>query len=247
MLYIQLITTFAFHHTIAQNKKAMRKLTLTAAAAALLFAASCNSSSSDTAQTAEKQEAAATTGKELTVDAAATTIKWRATHKGGMAPRFGTLSVTNGTLAVDNGKVTGGSFVVDVNSLKVDSASVTEKGKKATDLEGHLKNPDFFDVAKYPTAKFEITGVTPFDAAKDKSELEGATNMVSGNLTIKDKVVNITFPAKITVTETGADVQAKFSVDRTTWGLNLGAEGDPANWMISKDFELDINLKAVQK
>jgi polyisoprenoid-binding protein YceI len=225
----------------------MRKLTLTAAAAALLFAASCNSSNSDTAETGAKQEAAATTGKELTVDVATSTIKWRATHKGGMAPRFGTLSISNGTLSTENGKVKAGSFTVDVNSLKVDSAAVTEAGKKATDLEAHLKTADFFDVAKYPTAKFEITSVTPFDAAKDQSLLEGATDIVAGNLTIKDKVVNIKFPAKIAVTETGADVQAKFTVDRTTWGLNMGAEGDPANWMISKDFELDINLKAVQK
>jgi polyisoprenoid-binding protein YceI len=225
----------------------MRKLTLTAAAAALLFAASCNNSSSDTAETATKQEAAVATGKELAADPAASTIKWRGTHKGGMAPRFGTMSISSGTLSVQDGKVTGGSFTVDMNSLKVDPASVTEAGKKSTDLEAHLKNADFFDVPKHPTAKFEITKVEPFDAAKDKSLLEGATNMVSGNLTIKDSVVNITFPAKITVTETGADVQAKFNVDRTSWGLNLGAEGDPANWMISKDFELDINLKAVQK
>lgn len=225
----------------------MRKLTLTAAAAALLFAASCNNSSSDTAQTAEKQEAAAATGKELNADVASSVIKWRGTHKGGMAPRFGTMNISSGTISVENGKVTGGSFMVDMNSLKVDSASVTEKGKKATDLEGHLKTADFFDVAKHPTAKFEITKVVPFDAAKDKSLLEGATDMVSGNLTIKDSVVNITFPAKISVTDAGADVQAKFTVDRTSWGLNLGAEGDPANWMISKDFELDINLKAVPK
>jgi polyisoprenoid-binding protein YceI len=230
-----------------KNQKRMRKLTLTAAAAALLFAASCNSSNSDKAETGDKQEVAATTGKELTVDVASSTIKWRATHKGGMAPRFGTLSISSGNLSTDNGKVKAGSFTVDMNSLKVDSAAVTEAGKKATDLEAHLKNADFFDVPKYPTAKFEITSVTPFDAAKDQSLLEGATDMVAGNLSIKDKVVNIKFPAKITVTETGADVQAKFTVDRTTWGLNMGAEGDPANWMISKDFELDINLKAVQK
>jgi len=225
----------------------MKKLTLTAAAAALLFAASCNNSSSDTAETTAQQEAAVSTGKEFTADVAASVIKWRGTHKGGLAPRFGTINLSSGTLSVDNGKVTGGSFVVDLNSLKVDSASVTEEGKKAADLEAHLKNADFFDVTKYPTGKFEITKVVPFDPAKDKSMLEGATDMVSGNLTIKDKVVNITFPAKITVTENGADVQAKFNVDRTSWGLNLGAEGDPANWMISKEFELDINLKAVQK
>lgn len=224
----------------------MRKLTLTAAAAALLFAASCNNSNSDTAETGAKQEAAATTGKEFAADPATTVIKWRALHKGGLNPRFGTLSISNGTLAVDNGKVTGGSFTVDINSLKVDTTSVDD-AKAGGELEGHLKSPDFFDAAKYATAKFEITGVTAFDPAKDKSELEGATNIVAGNLTFKDKTVNITFPAKITVTETGADVQAKFSFDRTTWGLNYKAEGNPADWAIAKDIELDINLKAVQK
>jgi len=226
----------------------MRKLTLTAAAAALLFAASCNNSSSDQAETSGAQTEAAATGKEMAVDVAATTVNWRGTHKGGMAPRFGTINVTNGTLSVENGAIKAGSFDVDMNTLKVDTTSVDAKeGKKASDLEGHLKSPDFFDVAKHPTAKFVITGVAPFDASKDKSLLEGATNMVSGNLTLKDSTLNITFPAKITVTENSADVQAKFTVDRTSWNLNYGAEGDPANWMISKDFELDINLKAVAK
>lgn len=225
----------------------MRKLTLTAAAAALLFAASCNNSSSDSAETGAKQEAAAQTGKELAVDVASSTVKWRATHKGGMAPRFGTINVTNGTISVENGQVTGGSFDVDMNTLKVDSTSVTEQGKKATDLENHLKSADFFNVEKFAAAKFVITSVVPFDAAKDKSELAGATNIVSGNLTLKDSTVNVKFPAKIVIADNGATVEAKFSVDRTSWGLHYGAEGDAANWMISKDIELEINLKAVQK
>lgn len=228
----------------------MRKLTLTAAAAALLFAAtSCNNSSnSDTAQTDTAKTAAAATGKEYAADVTTSVIKWRGVHKGGLNPRYGTLNITNGTISVDNGKVTGGSFEVDLNSLKVDSASVgSGEGKKPSDLEGHLKSPDFFDVAKHPTAKFVITGVEAFDAAKDKSLLEGATNMVSGNLTLKDSTLNIKFPAKIAVADNGVSVEAKFTVDRTSWGLNYKAEGDPANWLISKDFELDINLKAVQK
>ncbi|WP_118972329.1 YceI family protein [Taibaiella koreensis] len=227
----------------------MRKLTLTAAAAALLFAAtSCNNATSDTAKTDTAKTAAVATGKEYAADVATTVIKWRGVHKGGMNPRYGTLNITNGSVSVDNGKVTGGSFEVDLNTLKVDSASVgASEGKKPADLEGHLKSPDFFDVAKHPTAKFVITGVDAFDAAKDQSLLAGATNIVSGNLTLKDSTLNIKFPAKITVADNGVTVEAKFTVDRTSWGLNYKAEGDPANWLISKDFELDINLKAVQK
>ena len=225
----------------------MRKITLSLAAAALLFTTACNSNSGDEAKTGAAQEASAQTGKVYAADAATTVIGWRATHKGGMAPRFGTLKITNGSISAENGKITGGSFVVDMNTLWADTASVTEAGKKAADLEAHLKNADFFDVPKYPTAKFEITGVKPFDAATDKSLLEGATDIVSGNLTLKDSTVNVTFPAKVSVTDGAASVQAKFTVDRTSWGLNLGAEGDPANWMISKDIELTLDVKAVSK
>ena len=225
----------------------MRKLTLSFAAAALLFGASCNSSDSDKAATTSEQEAAAASGKELAVDAAGSVINWRATHKGGMAPRFGTLMVQSGTVSVEGGKVKAGSFVVDMNSLKVDSTSVSEEGKKATDLQAHLMNADFFDVPKHPTAKFVITNVLPFDAAKDKSTLEGATDMVSGNLTLKDSTINVTFPAKIVSTETETTVHSKFSVDRTSWGLTFGTEGAVADWGISKDIELEVKLKAVQK
>lgn len=227
----------------------MRKLTLTAAAAALLFAASCNNSS-DQAKTDTEQTAAAATGKEYAADVTASNIHWQGTHKGGALPRYGTINITAGTISVENGALTAGSFDVDMNTIKVDSASVPEpadKGHKAIDLENHLKSADFFDVAKHPTAKFVITSVAPFDAAKDKSMLEGATNIISGNLTIKDSTINVTFPAKIAITDANVDVHAKFTVDRTSWGLRLGAEGDPANWMISKDLELEINLKAVAK
>lgn len=226
----------------------MRKLSLLLVAGMALYASSCgNSSESDKAATADSQQVSATTGRQYAADLANSSIQWRATHKGGMAPRWGTINITQGDLAADNGKLTGGSFAIDMNSLKVDSASVTEAGKKYTDLENHLKSADFFDVAQYPAAKFEITGVESFDSAKDQSILQGATNIVSGNLSIKGKTVNVKFPAIISVSDNSMDVQAKFNVDRTTWDLKFGTDGDPKEWMVSKDFELDINLKAVAK
>ena len=50
--------------------------------------------------------------------------------------------------------VESGSFVIDMNSI---SGTDLEAGKGKADLEGHLKNEDFFDVTKFPTAKFVIT------------------------------------------------------------------------------------------
>jgi hypothetical protein len=33
-------------------------------------------------------------------------------------------------------------------------------------------------------------------------------------------------PAKVLVNDNDVDIEAKFSVDRTSWGLRYGAEGD---------------------
>lgn len=223
----------------------MKKLQVSLIALALAFAAvSCKKNETDATLTKEKQEVAAKTGEEFKADTVASVVKWHATHKGGFAPRFGTLKLSEGEVTVENGTITGGDFVIDINSLKTDPASVTEADKKPEDLDNHLKSPDFFDAAKYPTAKFEITSVAPFDAAKDQSTIEGATNIISGNLTLKDKTVNVSFPAKVTTTATDVTLAAKFTVDRTAWNLTYGAEGDPKDWTISKDFDIELAVTA---
>lgn len=223
----------------------MKKLTLSFVAFALAAAVvSCKKTGTDSTVTSEQQEVAEKSGVEYKADTTASVVKWNATHKGGLAPRFGTLSLSEGSISVENGAVTGGDFVIDLNSLAVDPASVTEPDKKPEDLAGHLKNADFFDVEKFPTAKFDITSIAPFDAAKDKSTVEGATNVVSGNLTLKDKTINVSFPAKITVTDNEVALVANFTVDRSAWNLTYGAEGDPKDWAISKDMDIALDVKA---
>ena len=208
--------------------------------------ASCGGSNGDKVQTTEEQVVAEQVGASYSVDAAASDVKWKGYHKGGFDPRFGTLK-TDGTVAVENGVITGGSFTIDMNSVATDEASVdplTTGGKTAADLDGHLKNEDFFEVETYPTAKFEITGVSAFDAATDSSVLEGATNIVSGNLTIKDKTVNVSFPAIVTVSEDALGLQSKFTIHRQDWGLTYGTEGDAKDWMISQEVDMELNIVA---
>jgi polyisoprenoid-binding protein YceI len=212
----------------------------------LLTLAACGGPSQDHAKTEEKKEAAATTGSAYTIDTTATSVQWRATHKGGFAPRFGDIKVADGSLNIENGTLTGGSFEVNMNTLTTDPASVTEKDKKSTELDSHLKSPDFFDAAKYPNAKFVITGVAPYDSTKQKSLIAGATHLISGNLTLKDSTLNITFPAQIMVSEKDVTANAKFVIDRTAWGINYKTEGSPENWMISKEVEIGFRLKAVK-
>lgn len=223
----------------------MKKLSILAVMAAVILA-SCGGSNGDKAQTGTAQEVAAQNGLTYTVDSTSSSVNWKAYHKGGFDPRFGTLK-SAGTVAVKEGIITGGSFTIDMNSLLTDPKSVDpgkSGGKTSVDLDGHLKTADFFEVAKYPTAKFEITSVTAFDAAKDKSVIADATHTISGNLTIKDKTVNVTFPAKVTLTETEVSVQSKFTINRQDWGLTYGTEGSPKDWMISQEVDMELNIHA---
>ena len=209
--------------------------------AALLFTA-CNDKKETV--TAE-QEVAAKTGEVYNVDLAASKVDWKAFHKGGFAPRWGTLKLKSGEITVENDAVTSGEFVIDMTTLKVDPASVTEADKKPADLEAHLKNADFFDVEKQPTSDFKITAVADLAGELPKDAVAGANKTISGNLTLLGKTLNVSFPAKVTVAEGKASIEAKFTVNRADWGIKFGTdETDPAEWMISKDIEIGINVNA---
>jgi polyisoprenoid-binding protein YceI len=219
----------------------MRKLLF--ALPALFLLASCGGSSNN-ANTTTEQTAAEQKGDSFMVDTTTTSVDWKGAHKGGLAPRWGKIGVSAGTISVQNDSISGGDFIINMSSLTVDPASVTEEGKKATDLEGHLKSADFFDVAKAPTAKFVITKVEPYTAAAGESLVADPNYLISGNLTLKDKTLNVTFPAKVEVSATDVKANAKFVIDRSAWGINYKTEGSAENWMISKDVEVGFALNA---
>lgn len=222
----------------------MKKVNVLAVAIMSLLFVACGGKSSDT--TTEEQEVAKQTGEVYSVNLETSKVDWKAFHKGGFAPRWGTLLIKSGEVSSENGELTSGDFVIDMRSLKVDAASVTEEGKKHTDLEAHLKSADFFDVEKHPTATFKITGVANLDKAPEGA-VAGANKTISGNLTLKGKTLNVSFPAKVDVSGSAVSVQGKFTVNRTDWGISFGAsEADPAEWMISKDIEIGVNVAAAK-
>jgi len=225
----------------------MKKFNLLTLAAVTLFLTACGGKSSEENITTEEQQVAEKQGEVYTVNVETSKIEWKAFHKGGFAPRWGTLAIKSGEVSLESGELTAGDFIIDMQALKVDPASVTEKDKKYSELEGHLKSADFFDVEKNPTADFKITKVTDLDAPA-KDDATGANKTVSGNLTLKGKALNVTFPAKVTVLDGSVTLQAKFTVNRSDWDIKFGTtESDPAEWMISKDIEIAIDVNAAKK
>jgi polyisoprenoid-binding protein YceI len=190
----------------------------------------------NTTTESSKQNAAGS--KELKVDVNASTINWHAEKVVGQ--HDGTVKIKQGSINVKDGKIVGGLVEVDLTSL--DNTDLTDADSKGK-LVGHLKSEDFFDVAKFPVSKLEITEVTPIQNAAS-----GQPNYtVKGNLTIRGVTKGITFPATLNVSESKVTGNATFDIDRTEFGLKYGSgkffEG-LGDKMIKDNFTMKFNVTA---
>lgn len=116
-------------------------------------------------------------------------------------------------------------------STEIDMASVSIEPNK---LEGHLKSPDFFDVEKFPKAKFESTKIT-------KGGAKGATHTITGNLTLHGTTKAITFPATIRTGKDSVAVEAEFAINRKDFGIVYPGMPDD---LIKDDVLIQLKLKA---
>jgi polyisoprenoid-binding protein YceI len=120
----------------------------------------------------------------------------------------GGFSGTSGVIDFDPAKPEAGSI-----ELRIPAASVNTGDEKR---DGHLRSADFLDAATHPEIVFKSTKITP----KGKDEF-----VVDGDLTIR----GTTKPVAVNVELLGiaedpragqrAMFDAKFSFDRTQWGL----------------------------
>ena len=101
-------------------------------------------------------------------------------------------------------------------SIAIDTSSVVTDEDQLT---GHLKTPDFFDVAKYPKATFVSTKIEPATA-------NGATHSVTGNFDLHGVKKSISFPATIQITPTNVSVNADFAINRKDFSLNYPGKAD---------------------
>ncbi|AXT53251.1 YceI family protein [Aquimarina sp. BL5] len=196
----------------------------------------------------KKNETEATTAEEVVeapaeaityiVDNAASTIEW--VGKKPTENHTGTINIAKGKVKTQDGKIQSGSFVIDMASINVTDL----EGDQKAGLEGHLKGEGegkedhFFNVAKFPNASFEVTGVLE---KEDKTSIEG-------NLTIKGIKKNISFPATSSVEGDTMTLNSEvFTINRTDWGVNYGSKSVFENLgdkFIMDDIELKISLKA---
>lgn len=207
----------------------MKKLVLFAAVASLVIASCAGNPEGKKAETTDSVEVAEqVAGTSYTVDTTQSKLVWKGTKVSGS--HEGTVDIKSGTLFVDNGTITGGDFVLDMNTI----SSTDLDGEYKEKLDGHLKADDFFSSATYPEATFQISEVKAGATASDL--------VVSGNLTIKGITKNITFDAKLDeVSDTVVKSSADFNIKREDWGVNYEGKKDD---LISKEINFKVTIVA---
>lgn len=174
------------------------------------------------------------------IDYKTSSIQWHGEKVTGSG-HDGTIRVSSGQVTVKGGNVASGKVKVDMNGIAC--TDLADKEMNAN-LINHLKSEDFFNTVKFPDANFEVVSVT---ASKDAA---GNTHTIKGKLTIKGITKEVSFPAKVSGTDTNVTINGVLTVDRSQYDVRYGSEtffGSLGDQAISNNMRLTFNLIANKK
>jgi polyisoprenoid-binding protein YceI len=153
----------------------------------------------------------------------------------------GNFQKISGTVNLDEKDLTKSSVEVTIDATSVD----TREPKR----DAHLKSPDFFDVAKYPTLTFKSTKVEKAGKGKFK---------VTGDLTMHGQthslVLTVEGPTPAVKTPWGTQargVSASGKLNRKDWALGWNKAIEMGGVMVGDEVQLqvdaELNPKQVQQ
>ncbi len=168
-------------------------------------------------------------------DAAHSNVRFAVTHM--------VISEVEGNFGIYDGSVTTTKDDFSDASIEfsIDVASIDTDNTKRDD---HLRNEDFFDVAKYPNITFTSTSIEKVG----EKELK-----VTGDFTMLGVTKSITLDAKYGGTikdpwgNTKAGIKVEGSIDRTEWGLKYNSTMDTGGLMLGEEVDIVCNFELVQK
>jgi polyisoprenoid-binding protein YceI len=152
-------------------------------------------------------------GQTFRVLPSKSSVEWIGTKLTGR--HNGSIQIKEGKLILNEGHLTGGNFILDMNTIDVMDLT----GEDKTDLEDHLKDSDFFDVKKYPQSEFTITQVKTLSDSV-------FTHEITGNLALHGVTKSISFPAVLTIDQGQLLATANFNIKRSLWNLNYTGSKD---------------------
>lgn len=147
----------------------------------------------------------------------------------------GEFGKTTGTVMLDEKDVSRSSVEATIDVTTIDT--------RVADRDTHLKSPDFFDVARFPTMTFKSTQVQKAGEGKLK---------VTGNLTIRDvtrpavlEVEGPTAEIKGPMGESRRGVAVRTTINRRDFGLNW-AKTVEAGPVVGDQVNIEIEAELVK-
>lgn len=114
-------------------------------------------------------------------------------------------------------------------ALKIDPASINTRNDRR---DGHLKSPDFFDVAKFPEITFTSKRIVP----KGNGQFD-----IVGDLSMHGVTKEVTAPARTIFYEGGRGrFKGSFTVSRKEFGITYDSRMNPIQDVVEVQFELSI-------
>jgi len=133
----------------------------------------------------------------------------------------------DGTFLIDRGALGKSKITVRIDAASID----TDNGSR----DEHLRNPDFFDVKKYPHIIFKSTQI----AAKAGDRVK-----VKGTVTVKDKTVPVSFDMKL---EWGSDgavrARGQMTLSRNKLGITYETPFYAPTLKDNVNLSMDVRLK----
>jgi len=140
----------------------------------------------------------------------------------------GDFAKTTGTAVIDDADVTRSSVEVTI-----DVASVATRDQKR---DAHLKSPDFFDVAKFPTMTFKSTKV---EKAGEGLKVTGDLTMHGVTKPVVLDVTNLTQEIKDPYGNSRRAVSATAKLNRKDFGVSYGPDAVVSD-MVNVSIEAEL-------
>jgi polyisoprenoid-binding protein YceI len=138
-----------------------------------------------------------------------------------------------GTVEMDGNKLTAIKGTIQAKSIDTGIVKRDE----------HLRNADFFDVAKHPTITFAST----------KIETRDGKAVITGQFTLHGVTKEITAPAKVKGPITDpwgkqrVGLKATLTINRKDYGLTWNKALETGGVMVGDEVEIEINAEAVKQ
>ena len=154
------------------------------------------------------------------------------------------ISKVRGQFNTFSGKAVGDPATPDKATIEatIDAASIDTANEKR---DGHLKSPDFLDVAKHPTMTFKSKKIVPAGPGKAK---------VTGDLTLhgvtKEVVLDVEGPTEVIkdpMGNTRAGAHATTKINRKDFGIVWDKTMDGGGLMVGEEIDITIDVEAVKK